>query len=46
MRTRTCLILALATALLGLGLRAVVPVAPVDSAYREVVRAYPPGERP
>lgn len=46
MRTRTCLLLALVTALLGLGLRFVVPVAPVDAAYREVVRAYEPGERP
>lgn len=46
MRTRTCLLLAVITALLGLGLRRAVPVAPVDESYREVVRAYDPAGRP
>jgi len=46
MRTRTCLLLAVATALLGLGLRRLVPVAPVDADYRAVVRAYDPAARP
>lgn len=46
MRTQTCLILALVAALSGIGLRFLVPVAPVDAGYREVVRAYEPGERP
>ncbi|GJD30125.1 hypothetical protein PMNALOAF_1369 [Methylobacterium adhaesivum] len=46
MRTRTCLLLAVATALLGLGLRRVVPVAPVDDTYRAVVQAYDPAKRP
>ncbi|WP_204262835.1 hypothetical protein [Methylobacterium sp. BTF04] len=46
MRTSTCLLLALVTALLGLGLRLAVPVAPVDASYRDVVRAYDPSQRP
>lgn len=45
---RTCLLLALAAGLLGLGLRLVLPVIPADAAFREVVRYYgadrPPGE--
>lgn len=46
MRTQTSLLLALVTALLGLGLRLAIPVAPVDAGYREVVRAYDPAKRP
>ena len=46
MRIRTCLLLALATALLGAGLRHLVPVTPVDEEYRAVVRAYDPANRP
>lgn len=46
MRTRTCLILALVAAALGLALRLAVPVTPVDAAYRDVVRAYDPAGRP
>ena len=46
MRVRTCLLLALATAFLGLGLRRLVPVTPVDAEYRAVVRAYDPATRP
>ncbi|MGU3536342.1 hypothetical protein [Methylobacterium sp. A54F] len=37
---RTCLLLALATGLLGLGLRLAVPVAPVDEPMRDVIRFY------
>ena len=42
MRVSTCLILALATGLAGLSLRAVLPVAAVDSSFREVIRLYRP----
>ena len=37
---RTCLILALATGALGVGLRLAVPVTPADDSFREVVRYY------
>lgn len=37
---RTCLTLALATGILGLGLRIALPVAPADESIREVVRFY------
>lgn len=37
---RTCLLLALATGLLGLALRHALPVIPADAAFRGVVRYY------
>lgn len=37
---RTCLIAALAAGLLGVGLRAALPVSPVDEPFREVLRFY------
>lgn len=47
MPTTRCLFLAVLIAALGLALRLAVPVAPVDGAFREVLRAYatqvPPG---
>ena len=46
MRIRTCLLLALATGLLGLGLRMAIPVTPVDASFREVVRFYETLELP
>lgn len=46
MRLHSCLLLALATGLLGAGLRAAVPVTPVDQAFRDVIRFYRSFERP
>ncbi len=40
MRLRTCLLLAVASTGLGLCLRLVVPVTPVDASFRDVVRLY------
>ncbi|WP_342150715.1 hypothetical protein [Methylorubrum sp. SB2] len=45
MRRITCLLLALGVGLAGLSLRALVPVTPVDEAFREVVRLYPPKDK-
>ena len=46
MRIRTCLLLALGTGLIGLGLRVVLPVTPVDEQFRDVVRFYETLELP
>lgn len=46
MRIRTCLLLAFGTGLLGVGLRAAIPVTPVDAPFREVVRFYETLELP
>lgn len=46
MRTRLALTLAVAIGTLGLGLRLAIPVAPVDDAYRDVVRFYRSLARP
>ncbi len=40
MSLRACLVLALLTGLVGLGLRLVVPVTPVDQDYRDVIAYY------
>lgn len=40
MRLGTCLLLAVMSAGLGLGLRFVVPVTPVDASFRDVMRLY------
>lgn len=40
MRPRTCLLLALGFGLLGLSLRSAMPVTPVDTSFREVIRFY------
>lgn len=40
MSIRTCIILALCTGTLGLALRMLVPVGPVDAQFVEVVRHY------
>ena len=41
MRTTTrCLLLALLAAGLGLGLRLILPVTPVDASFRAVLKAY------
>ncbi|ACB80608.1 hypothetical protein Mpop_2446 [Methylorubrum populi BJ001] len=40
MRLGTCLLLAVVSAGLGLGLRLAVPVTPVDASFREVMRLY------
>ncbi|WP_170249175.1 hypothetical protein [Methylobacterium haplocladii] len=40
MRIRTSLLLALGVGVLGVGLRAAIPVAPVDDAFRDVIRFY------
>ncbi|BAU91281.1 hypothetical protein MPPM_2676 [Methylorubrum populi] len=40
MRLGTCLLLAVLSAGLGLGLRLVLPVTPVDESFRDVMRLY------
>jgi hypothetical protein len=40
MSLRACLVLALVTGLVGLGMRLAVPVTPVDQDYRDVVEFY------
>ncbi|MBB5762023.1 hypothetical protein ABEV34_26300 [Methylorubrum rhodesianum] len=40
MRLGTCLLLAALSAGLGLGLRLVLPVTPVDASFRDVMRLY------
>lgn len=46
LRTRTCILLAVAVAILGAGLRLSVPVTPVDEELRDVIRFYRSLERP
>lgn len=42
MRLATCLLFAVGSGLVGLSLRAAVPVTPVDASFRAVIRLYAP----
>lgn len=42
MRLGTCLLLACACGVAGLGMRLLLPVTPVDASFRDVIRLYQP----
>lgn len=42
MRLGTCLLLAVVSGVLGIGLRLSLPVIPVDASFRDVMRLYQP----